>query len=340
MSGTLEYTVVIPVYNAERTIGRVIETALGMTPAPAEVIVVDDLSSDGSIAAAEAAGDKVQVIRLGGRNGAPIARNTGARAAKTPYLLMLDSDCCIESSGFTQAAEQLQNDGSIAGVMGVFSTSRPEGPFAGHFKNFYRHHEITEMRNPPPVFNSSCFLISTEAYMSIDGFDESFGRLPTEDNEFYFRLTAAGHTVPYSAAFTFVHDKPMGISRLFTEDMDRARGIILNMRGQLGENGGSAWTGAEKLRWAAEIFFGNFAVLMLALLPLVAIYTPFAPIAGALAALSVLIVTLINSKKLKSAVSNFGLFFAIKVVIYRIIEMVAAAVGIVRGVFAKGLPAE
>ncbi|MGH3041146.1 MAG: glycosyltransferase family 2 protein, partial [Gaiellaceae bacterium] len=45
---TLDATVVIPAYNAERTVGRVVRALRGQAQAPAEIVVVDDGSTDGT----------------------------------------------------------------------------------------------------------------------------------------------------------------------------------------------------------------------------------------------------------------------------------------------------
>ena len=45
----LTVSVVVPCYNGERFVGEAIESALAQTHAPAEVIVADDESADGSV---------------------------------------------------------------------------------------------------------------------------------------------------------------------------------------------------------------------------------------------------------------------------------------------------
>ncbi|RMH23219.1 MAG: glycosyltransferase family 2 protein, partial [Gemmatimonadetes bacterium] len=59
--GTL--SVVIPVYNGERWLAEAIESALAQTWQPAEVVVVDDGSTDGSGRLAASFGDPVRLIR-------------------------------------------------------------------------------------------------------------------------------------------------------------------------------------------------------------------------------------------------------------------------------------
>ena len=89
--GTVPVTVIIPAYNRETTVARAVRTALGQTPsAPAEVIVVDDCSSDDTSRAAREAG--ARVIRHDTNRGAGAARNTGVAHATQPWIALLDSD--------------------------------------------------------------------------------------------------------------------------------------------------------------------------------------------------------------------------------------------------------
>lgn len=87
----MDVSVVIPCLNRERLLPRAIESALGQEPAPREVVVVDDGSSDGSAAAAEAFGPPVRVLR-GPHRGVSAARNRGIAAAAGSWVAFLDSD--------------------------------------------------------------------------------------------------------------------------------------------------------------------------------------------------------------------------------------------------------
>jgi glycosyltransferase involved in cell wall biosynthesis len=88
---TLPVSVVIPAYNRPESITRAVRSALAQEPEPpAEVVVVDDCSSDATGEAARAAG--ARVIRHPENRGEGAARNTGIRAAAQPWVAMLDSD--------------------------------------------------------------------------------------------------------------------------------------------------------------------------------------------------------------------------------------------------------
>lgn len=87
----LPVSVVIPAYNRPAMTRRAVESALAQRPRPpAEVIVVDDCSTDDTGRVAAEAG--ARVIRHERNLGEGGARNTGVAAARQPWIGLLDSD--------------------------------------------------------------------------------------------------------------------------------------------------------------------------------------------------------------------------------------------------------
>jgi hypothetical protein len=85
------FSVVIAAHNAAETIGEAVESALGQTLPPFEVIVVDDGSTDGTTAALEPYVDRLVCIRKE-RGGAASARNAALEQAHGDFLAVLDAD--------------------------------------------------------------------------------------------------------------------------------------------------------------------------------------------------------------------------------------------------------
>jgi len=88
-----EVSVIIPAYNTEAYLARAIESALGQTLENIEVIVVDDASTDNTLAVAKSFNDQRLKVLANEKNlGAAEARNRALRIAKGKWVAVLDSD--------------------------------------------------------------------------------------------------------------------------------------------------------------------------------------------------------------------------------------------------------
>jgi glycosyltransferase involved in cell wall biosynthesis len=84
-------SVIIPAYNREAYLAEAIESALGQTLPPDEIIVVDDGSSDRTAEIARSYGREVRCISQENQ-GAGVARNAGVKEAQGSLIAFLDSD--------------------------------------------------------------------------------------------------------------------------------------------------------------------------------------------------------------------------------------------------------
>ncbi|MEA2703022.1 MAG: hypothetical protein QOD63_967 [Actinomycetota bacterium] len=82
---------VIPTYNYGRFVARAVQSALDQTLVPAEVVVVDDGSTDDTSDVLRAFGSRIRVITQANQ-GVSAARNRGARSASSALLAFLDAD--------------------------------------------------------------------------------------------------------------------------------------------------------------------------------------------------------------------------------------------------------
>ena len=97
MTEPVDVSVIVPAYNADRTLRRALASVKAQTAAPREVIIVDDRSTDSTVEIAEQfarscrEGEAV-VIRLLANRGPGSARNRGWERARGEYIAFLDAD--------------------------------------------------------------------------------------------------------------------------------------------------------------------------------------------------------------------------------------------------------
>jgi glycosyltransferase involved in cell wall biosynthesis len=88
----LRISVVIPAYNAAGSIARAIKSCYVQSLLPAEIIVVDDGSSDATVTLVQQSFPEVRLIVQAKNGGPSLARNTGWDKAQGDIVAFLDSD--------------------------------------------------------------------------------------------------------------------------------------------------------------------------------------------------------------------------------------------------------
>lgn len=124
------FSVIIPVYNAQHTLSKCVQSILCQAPADLELILVNDGSPDDSGALCDELAmqdSRVRVIHQQNA-GASAARNAGLNAARGSYLQFVDADDWVLPGLYERAAEVL-NDSIDVLFFGVQNVGyHPEPP--------------------------------------------------------------------------------------------------------------------------------------------------------------------------------------------------------------------
>jgi len=112
-----QVSVVMPVYNGLRYLAAAIESVLAQSLAPAEIIIVDDGSTDDGAAIARTFGPPVRVLTQANR-GPAAARNLGVAHASRDLLAFLDADDLWPSTKLARQMQVLQDSPLCEAVVG------------------------------------------------------------------------------------------------------------------------------------------------------------------------------------------------------------------------------
>ncbi|WP_334013436.1 glycosyltransferase family 2 protein [Alteromonas sp. S167] len=88
----ISFTVIIPVFNSEKTLERALKSVLLQTYSPSQIIVVDDHSTDTSPAILQEFREQVEIITSNENKGPASARNIGIENATGSHIAFLDAD--------------------------------------------------------------------------------------------------------------------------------------------------------------------------------------------------------------------------------------------------------
>jgi glycosyltransferase involved in cell wall biosynthesis len=116
----MRVSVVIPVFNAREYVEEAVDSALSQ-PETAQVVLVEDGSSDGSLEVCRALSRRHARVQLhrhpdGGNHGAGASRNLGIASATEPCIAFLDADDVYLDDRFATAAELLEGRPETDGV--------------------------------------------------------------------------------------------------------------------------------------------------------------------------------------------------------------------------------
>ncbi|RXT33623.1 glycosyltransferase [Bradyrhizobium betae] len=187
-------SVVIPAKNVAAYIGETIASALAQDEVT-EVIVVDDGSTDDTIAIVRAVADPRLHLMTNDSAGVSAARNLGARHASGDWLLFLDADDCLRSGAVAALLAAARRAPRAVLVYGDYNTIDSQGRQIGR-------RELLKGRRKPSgdvlarlaggnfIVNGGIAITRAEAFRAVGGFD--VGLRYCEDWHCWCRLAAIG----------------------------------------------------------------------------------------------------------------------------------------------------
>lgn len=187
----MKATVIIPSYNAEKTIRQTLTPLVGNF----KVIVVNDGSSDRTMEIATQIG--ADTVRLDKRKGVAIARNRGAKEATSEILVFVDADVVIGASEVERMVHYLDNHPDVHAV-GAIPQDKPNlsNQWSSHVVAYrtawpYLREPLKECFLSP--FQSECGAIRRKCFEAVGGFSSRYTGVGMEEFDLGHRMEKAGY---------------------------------------------------------------------------------------------------------------------------------------------------
>jgi glycosyltransferase involved in cell wall biosynthesis len=210
-------SVVIPAYNASRTLGLCLQSIAASQTASLECIVVDDGSTDSTVEVARGFGAKV--LCTGGRRGPAHARNLGARAAAGEIVFFIDADICVHPNTLSRLLEGFVSQPERDAMIGSYDDSPEQQDVLSMYRNLMHRYVHQHGREEASTFWSGCGAIRRSVFLKHGGFDERYRRPAIEDIELGYRLAAAGHKIFLDRGLEVKHLKRWTFLNLIKTDI-------------------------------------------------------------------------------------------------------------------------
>lgn len=170
-------SVIIPLYNKEAGIATALRSVLAQTYQDFEIVVVDDGSTDGSVAIVETFNDQRIKLIQQQNAGVSAARNRGIEEAKGEYIAFLDADDEWMPGFLTEivALQEAYPDCKAQATNYVFNSRGVKSPtilrklpFKGERGILTNYFEVASCSHPPVC--SICVCIERKLLQDIGGF--------------------------------------------------------------------------------------------------------------------------------------------------------------------------
>ena len=209
-------SVVMVTHNGADTAVSAVETLAKNTEVPYELIVIDNASSDGTVALLKASGVDAAIVENADNTGFARASNQGVALAKGSYICLLNPDAFVQPGWLPPLLDAFRRDASVGAAAPLFlhpdgsvqeagsavdsegnALSIGDGDDADSFA--YR------FRRPIDYGSAACLLVSADLFRDLDGLDPVYTPAYYEDADLCFKLKERGLVTVFEPSSRVVH---------------------------------------------------------------------------------------------------------------------------------------
>lgn len=201
----MEISVIIPIYNADKTILQTLSGLQSQTVNDFEVIVVDDGSTDASRELVSEFSNRtpLPIKLIHQKNSGPAtARNVGVEHSSGGIILFLDSDCIPPPNWIEAMTRPIS--GSVIGCNCGYKVKNEDSIIARYigYEIARRHERIVGKRID--AFGSYAASFRKDVFLEVGGFSTEYTAANAEDFDLGFHIRRMGYSLIFTGE-TFVY---------------------------------------------------------------------------------------------------------------------------------------
>lgn len=315
-------SIVVPCYNAAKTLRACLSSAFDQTYRPIEVIVVDDASTDDS--ARIAAEFPCRLVRRPVNAGVSAARNLGAARSTGEILFFLDSDVGLAPDAVANAVALLRADAGCGLVFGVYDKEPliDDGPVET-CRTLHLHSVLTRAVG---VTSTAVFALAALPRTVFDEIGPFDGNLRAGEDDDYAERLLSRYRIRLADTVVGRHDEADRLLPLLGEQFRRGQLLPFVVRNRMRPDG-------VKVNRAAGVFAAALTALSL---PFVAAVPQLAVAPAALLAVFALADPPLLRFVVRERGAAFALYFLAVHFLVSLALVTGAAVGWLRSVIDPG----
>ena len=209
----MQMSVIVPARNASTTLGACLKGIRAALTEDAEVILVDDYSSDSTSDIAKQYADHVESLLA--HKGLANARNIGKKIARGKHIIFVDSDVIVPKDVFIKIEYCFKRHPDVYAVTGLLSKEHPNRDFFSQYKNLYMHFIFKNQQDPIQFLYGSI-----HAFREKPAVDYDVSMRYAEDTAMGMELSHAGKKIMLMKDLEVVHLKRHNLLSLIRNDFN------------------------------------------------------------------------------------------------------------------------
>ncbi len=219
------FSVVVPalVRNAEDldNLARCVMALALADPAPDEIIVVDDGSAT-AVSLTTVGTVALRILRQ--QNAGPAgARNAGAAACDSEFIVFVDADIVVPADTFERLDHGFQGHEEVVAIWGTVTAAHPHPGVVSQYKNLTHRHFTLQQDQTTRHLTTMLAAVRRDAFARVGGFDTRMKTVSVEDVELGRSLYESGGVVWVDVELAAEHRHRFTFFGAIRNDFHKAR---------------------------------------------------------------------------------------------------------------------